>query len=472
MSPSYSEFLAAKTAYLPPAGLTDIQALPTALKPFQRDIVTWALRRGRAAVFAGTGLGKTLMQLSWARAVADVTGERIILFAPLGVAFQTVEEAAKWGIQGVAYAKDQASAKSQIVVTNYDRRDNFDISAFVGIVLDESSIIKSDDSATRKELIETAQSVLYRLCCTATPAPNDWTELGNHSEFLGVMSAKEMLSMYFVHDGSIRAGAADSDEWRLKRHATRDFWKWVASWAVMIRDPNEFGYDEPGYKLPPLDIKQITVPADYAPSSVGLFPMEARTLSERIGVRRDTVDARVAAAAAIINADPDHSWLVWCNLNTEGDALEKAIPGSVNVQGSDLTALKESRLLGFAHGDHRILISKPKLAGFGMNFQVCHKVLFVGLNDSFEQLFQAIRRCWRFGQTETVTAYMIASELEGAVVANLRAKEQKYEKMAAAMAEQMQEFCATELKIHKSSGRVIRDAKQKMEIPSWLLKAS
>lgn len=464
----YNEFLTRKTAALPPVGLVDIPALHPALKPFQRDIVSWALRRGRAALFEGTGLGKTLQQLAWASAIADETDDRVILFAPLGVAYQTVEEAAKWNIDGVAYAKDQSAANSRIVVTNYDRRGNFDIGSFSGIVLDESSIIKSDGSATRTELIEAAQKVLYRLCCTATPAPNDWTELGNHSEFLGVLSAKEMLSMYFVHEGAIRAGGPDAEEWRLKRHATRDFWKWVASWAVMIRDPNEFGYAEPGYKLPPLTMEQITVAADYAPSSDSLFPMEARTLGERIGVRRDTVTDRVKAAADIVNANPDKPWLIWCNLNSESDALEAAIPGAVQVQGSDAPSVKESRLIGFAHGKPNILITKPKIGGFGMNWQHCSDMIFVGLNDSFEQLFQSLRRCWRFGQTKPVTAYLIASELEGAVVANLHAKEAKYDKMSAAMAEQMQEFCADELKVHRSSGRVIREANKQMEIPSWL----
>lgn len=468
MTDDYAEFLARKTAALPAAGLKSIPPLPPALKSFQRDVVIWALRRGRAALFEGTGLGKTLQQLAWADAVETATDGRILILAPLGVAFQTVEEAAKWGIGDIAYAADQKSASSRIVVTNYDRRDKFDLASFGGIILDESSIIKSDDSRTRSELIEAARDVPYRLCCTATPAPNDWTELGNHSEFLGVMSAKEMLAMYFVHEGAIRAGGPETEEWRLKRHAVHDFWKWVLSWAVMIRDPNQFGYDEPGYNLPPLDLKQITVAAEYAPSSTSLFPMEARTLSERIAVRRDTVHDRVKAAADIVNAQPDKPWLIWCNLNSEADALQAAIPGAVQVQGSDSVKEKESRLIGFAHGEPRILITKPKIAGFGMNWQHCADMVFVGLNDSFEQLFQSLRRCWRFGQTKPVTAYLIASELEGAVVSNLRAKEQKYEKMAAAMAEQMQEFCAAELKVHKSAGRQMRSANQQMRIPEWL----
>jgi hypothetical protein len=466
---SYEQFLALKSNTMPPLGIEHPPRLSPKLKPFQCDITLWALRRGRAALFQGTGTGKTFEQLSWARAVADHTKGRVLILAPLGVAFQTVEEATKWEINSVAFAQQGWMAKSDIVITNYDRRDSFDLGEFAGIVLDESSIIKSDDSATRKELIERAQCVQYRLCCTATPAPNDWTELGNHAEFLGVMTAKEMLAMYFVHDGAIRASGPDVEEWRLKRHATKAFWKWVASWAIMLRDPNLFGYDEPDYRLPPLRMHQVTVKTNYEPSLDGLFATEANTLGERIGVRRETIAERVSAAASIVDTFPDAPWLIWCGLNKEGDELERLINNSIQVQGSDEPALKEERLLGFANGKYQRLISKPKIAGFGMNFQRCSKMIFCGLNDSFEQLFQAIRRCWRFGQNSPVDVYMIASEREGAVVANLRRKEEKYEAMAAAMESEMQEFCIEQLRTHDKSGRLVRTANQDMELPSWLI---
>lgn len=464
----YAEFLARKTVASPAVGFSpDVSTFPPAMKAFQRDIVTWACRRGRAAVFAGTGLGKTLQQLAWARQVCDQTGGRVLILAPLAVAFQTVDEAKKFGVASVAYVADEDAIGTDIVVTNYDRRHLFDLSQFAGIVLDESSILKSQDGKTRAELMEAADGILYKLCCSATPAPNDWTELGQHAEFLGVMSAKEMLAMFFVHEGSVRA-APGIDEWRLKRHAERDFWRWVSTWAVMMQSPSDLGYDEPGYVLPPIHYHQITVPADYAPQECGmLFPMEARTMAERRSVKRSTIARRVAAAAQIINAHPDRPWLVWCDLNAEGEAITSALADALEVAGSHSIEVKTDRLLGFCRGAPRVLVTKPKVASFGMNWQHCADMVFVGLNDSFEQLFQAVRRCWRFGQTNPVNVYLIASELEGAVVANLREKERKYDQMAQSMVEHMRGFSGADIR----GGRVSTTTYEPtltMELPSWM----
>ena len=477
MTAEYEAFLATKSVVAAPVGIPDPQGLSDHLQPFQRDIVQWALRRGRAAIFAGTGLGKTLMQLVWADHVQKWTGRRVLIVTPLAVAQQTVAEAAKWGIDDVAYAADQSQVKTRIVVVNYDRIDKIDMADFVAIVLDESGIIKSQESATRRDLMERCAGVDYRLCCTATPAPNDYVELGNHAEFLGVMSQKEMLSMWFVHDGGMRVTSAANKgkpvaDWRLKRHATRDFWRWIATWAVVIRRPSDLGYEDGAYILPPLIRKQITVAVDYdkAPSSGMLFPMEANTLQERIGARRDSVGVRVKASADIVNAHPDRPWLVWCGLNTESEALVKAIPGAVEVRGSDDRDVKSERLIGFATGKYRVMVTKASIAGFGMNYQHCADMVFVGVNDSFEQLYQSIRRCWRFGQTKPVTAYLIASELEGAVVANLDAKESAAEAMSEAMAEHMKDLCQREVR----GGRVSTDrahALQPMRIPEWLTAA-
>lgn len=464
----YQSFLAAKSVVAPPVGITGEMPLPSAMKPFQRDITRWALRRGRAALFEGTGLGKTFQELAWARAVADHEDAPVLLLAPLGVAFQTVEEASKWGVRSVAYAKSGTDIASQIVVTNYERFEQFDISQFGGIVLDESSIIKAHDSATRRTLIDACREVPYRLCGTATPAPNDYIELGNHSEFLGVMSEKEMLAMFFVHDGSL--GANGGPEWRLKKHAEQAFWRWLASWAVMIRRPGDLGYDDAEYQLPPLHRHQITVPVDYKPSSESLFPMEARTLQERLGARRDSLPQRVKAAAAIVNAAPNKPWLIWCNLNAEADALVKAIPSAQQVRGADDQDLKSSRLLGFSSGRPPILVTKPSIGGFGMNWQHCGDMVFVGLNDSFEQLFQAIRRCWRFGRAEPVNAYFITSELEGAVVANVAAKEQRFEEMLDAMASHMRAFSASEIRGGRQQVSTY-EPKIPMELPQWLMSA-
>ena len=463
---SYQQFLDAKSIKGQPRGFEPVIDMPSAIKPFQRDIVAWACRRGRAAVFAATGLGKTLQELSWAHQVAAHTQGRVLIFTPLAVAEQTVQEAVKFGIGGVAYAADEDDISSAITVTNYDRRHKFDLSKFAGIVLDESGILKDHASKTRIELTEACAATPYLFCGSATPAPNDWTELGQHSEFLGVMSAKEMLAMFFVHDGAVRANE-DAEEWRLKGHAQDEFWKWVASWSVMIRHPRDLGYEDPGYDLPPLNMHQITVASKMEPLPGEMFATEARTLQERIAARRHSVDDRVKAAADLVASKPDEPWLVWCNLNSEADALEKLIPGSVNVQGSDTADFKTTNLLGFCKGQPRILISKPSIAGRGMNYQHCANQAFVGLNDSFEQLFQAVRRCWRFGQARQVNAYLISSEAEGAVVANLMRKEKKYEAMADAMASHMIELTRTAVR----GGRVSAskyDPNQGIKLPSWI----
>lgn len=457
----YTEFLTAKMAAPSPIGLAEVPVLPAALKPFQQDIVTWALRRGRGAVFAGTGLGKTFQQLSWAQAIRDDTRRPVLVLAPLAVAQQTVQEARKFNIDSVEYAADRTVAKSDIVVTNYDRIDNFDPSQFSGIVLDESSIIKAHDSKTRRKLIEFTQDIHFRLPCTATPAPNDYVELGNHAEFLSVCSAKEMLATWFVHDGSMKAtnvknhGSKPVAEWRLKGHAEKEFWAWLSEWAVMLRHPRELGYDEPGYDLPPLHKNFITVHSDLP---------EAHTLSERLRARRDSTPARVAAAAELVNSMPDRPWLVWCNSNVESEMLTAAISGAVEVRGSDSSNIKTERLMGFVSGSVSTLVSKPSIAGWGMNFQRCADMVFVGLNDSFEQLFQAIRRCWRFGQTKDVTAHFIASTAEGAVVSNLAEKEAAAEHMA----EEMSKHTRTLMTRALRGARELTPHDRQMALPAWL----
>lgn len=447
----------------PSSGLvdSDIHPLPVALKPFQHDIVTWALRLGRAAVFAGTGLGKTLSQLSWAQVIARHTGRPVLVLAPLAVAQQTVGEAVKFNIPSVAYAANQDECRTNIVVTNYDRIERFDLSQFGGIALDESSIIKAHDSKTRAQLTRLCKDIPFRLCCTATPAPNDYVELGNHAEFLGVCSAKEMLATWFVHDGSMKATNVGNHsnkpvaEWRLKGHAEQEFWAWLSTWAVMLRHPRELGYEDPGYDLPKLHKHQIVVPSDLP---------QAKTLSERRRAARASISDRVQAAAALVNAYPDRPWLVWCQLNDESAMLTELIEGAVEVRGSDKPTVKEARLMGFARGDVRVMVSKPSIAGWGMNFQRCNCMVFVGLNDSFEQLFQAVRRCWRFGQTAEVAAYMIASAAEGAVVFNLAAKEAQAERMAEEMSKHTRDLMTRAI---RGEREITRHA-AKMTLPPWL----
>lgn len=423
---TYAEFLARKRMVDPSTGLQVVPDLPEFLFPHQRDIVAWALRRGRAAIFAGTGLGKTAMELVWSDAVSIATDKPVLIFAPLAVSAQHIREAEKFGLDA-RLVRDQSEVRLGINVTNYQKIEHFDLSAFGGVVLDESSILKSTQGHYRTKLIEDCAGVPFRLAATATPAPNDFMELGNHAEFLGVMSYTDMLATFFVHDGG------DTQKWRLKGHAEDEFWKWMASWAVMLRKPSDLGYPNEGYDLPELHQHQHLVRAEYAPSmDTGLlFPMEASSMQERLAARRDTVAERVALAASITPTDRQFLW--WCNLNSEAEALAKSIPGAVNLSGADSDDEKERKIEAFLSGATRVLISKASIAGFGLNFQCCADTGFVGLNDSFEQVFQAIRRFWRFGQSKPVNAHFIAAETEGAVVANLRRKEADAERMAASM---------------------------------------
>lgn len=457
---AYAAFLENKRMTDPATGMDAVPTLAPFLFAHQRDIVSWALRRGRAAVFAGTGLGKTAMELSWADAVSAHTDTPVIIFAPLAVASQHLREAAKFQIPA-QLVRDQSEVRLGINVTNYQKIDHFNLAEFGGVVLDESSILKSTDGKYRSRLIEECAPVAFRLAATATPAPNDFMELGNHAEFLSVMSYTDMLATFFTHDGG------DTQKWRLKGHAETEFWKWMASWAVMLRQPSDLGYPNDGYDLPPLSQVQHLVAADYTPSmDTGLlFPMEARTMQERLGARRDTVAERVSLAAQITPADRPFVW--WCNLNTESEALAKAIPGAVELRGSDTDDDKERKIAGFLDGTIRVLVTKSSIAGFGLNFQHCADTGFVGLNDSFEQVFQAIRRFWRFGQTKPVTAHFIAAETEGAVVANLRRKEADADRMAAAMVMHMADLSSEAV---RGSVRTIPDYNptQPMTLPDFL----
>lgn len=429
----YPEFLARKAITDPPTGLAKIPALCAALFDFQCDIVAWALRRGRAAIFADCGMGKTAMQLEWARHVPG----NVLILAPLAVASQTVREGEKFGIT-VRYARSQAEVQPGITITNYEMLAHFDASYFAGVVLDESSILKSYDGTTRTQIIEAFAKTPFRLACTATPAPNDYMELGNHAEFLGVMSRVEMLAMFFVHDGG------ETQKWRLKGHAESEFWKWLASWAVCIRKPSDLGYDDGDFVLPELILHQITVKVD-EPTQGFLFAVEASSLQERLQARRETIAERVAECAKIANGT-NKPFLVWCNLNEESAQLKAAIDGAVEVKGSDANEHKERAMLGFTAGDVRCLVTKPSIAGFGMNWQHCSHMAFVGLSDSYEQFYQAVRRCWRFGQKSPVNVYVITAETEGAVVANIKRKEIDAMNMAENMVAHMKDLNSAAIK--------------------------
>ena len=644
---SYEAFLQSKNIIIPPAGFT-VKNVTSGLFDFQLDIVKWALKRGRAAIFAGTGLGKSFMELSWADHIAKETKGNVLILTPLAVAAQMKREANKFGIE-VEHVHEQSNGPIQI--TNYQKLDKFDLSKFSGVVLDESSILKNFNGHYRTQLINGCKVIPYRLAATATPSPNDYMELGNHSEFCGIMSYTDMLSTFFVHDGS------ETQQWRLKGHAEDAFWKWMASWSVMLENPSDLGYDGTRYILPKLHQLQHVVDVEYAPNvDTGLlFPMEACGLGERLKARRATINERVECAVELVfnsesylqfgkfsdklavcgkqntqkqdvrntpqakkhvkkeNLNPEaatrtnnicetttqktnlsgtkkppnkeieltlpdeanmlliqslpsivenrqsseaknqdeiqrcvqnseldqqntmqssyhktedvpfvekqnkklvknfqsitatneamsgeyfaqnvilesdtlittqtewkeqsntytkpDSWMIWCHLNDEQDAIEKAFGDlCFSIRGSDDDEKKERAVIDWIDGKRPIMISKMSILGFGMNFQHCHQTIFCGLNDSFEQLYQAVRRFWRFGQTKEVYAHFIAAEIEGAVVQNIKRKEEQCEHMMRQMVKHMADFSCKEIR-GATRDTMTYLPTEKMELPKWI----
>ena len=433
---SYEQFIEGKSAQLALAGIDDCET-PAWMFPHQSALVRWALRKGRAAVFADTGLGKTAIELVWAHNVARVTGGRVLILAPLAVAQQTVREGTSRGIECAYLREDDGTTR--IVVANYEMLHAFDASRFSGVVLDESSILKSFNGATRNALIEAFAAMPFKLAATATPAPNDFTELGNHSEFLGVKSRVEMLAEYFAHDGG------STQDWRIKGHAVGPFWRWVASWGAVIKSPEDLGFDGSAYALPPLRMHERIVheETDDARSQGLLFADDARTLQDQRRVRRATMSKRVEVAADL--ASGDTPCIVWCELNDEADACERAIPGAVQVSGSDSVDEKVRKLAAFASGDARVMVTKASVAGFGLNWQHCSRMVFVGASHSYEQTYQAIRRCWRFGQHAPVDVYVIRADTERFVVENYRRKEADAERLASTLREVVGEHVMAEV---------------------------
>jgi len=432
---SYESFIESKRIRDEPSGDTFDGDLNPHLFDFQRAIVRWALFRGRAAVFADTGTGKSLMQLTWANIVAKHTGSNVLILAPLAVAKQTVREAGKFGLQ-CEYKRDGKPSDCGVTITNYDMLSHFKSEDYGGIVLDESSVLKAFGGVVRKQITEFGGSIQYRLACTATPAPNDLVEITNHAEFLGVMIGREIIALFFTQDGNT------THHWRLKGHARKAFWKWMASWCVAVRMPSDLGYDDGDFVLPPLEYHHHKVMAGEPPEGM-LFQVDALTLQERLAARRSSITERVSKCTELVNGSAD-SWLVWCNLNKESELLRKAIPGSVEVKGSDTREHKEKSLLAFADGKIKVLITKPLIAGHGMNFQVCHEMAFVGLNDSFEQLYQATRRCWRFGQNHKVNVHIITADSEGAVLRNIERKQKQASEMITELVKNMGDLSTVE----------------------------
>lgn len=457
---TYDDVIAAKMATPYFAGIhVSPSDIGPALFAHQRDLVRWACRKGRAAVFADTGLGKSLIALEWARHVS--ARGRVLILTPLAVAQQFVREGIKWGIP-IAYLRADDGA-APIVVTNYEMLAHFDPSAFHGVVIDESSCLKAFDGKTRNEIIAAFASTPMRLACTATPAPNDHGELGNHSEFLGIKTRAEMLAEYFVHDGET------TSEWRLKGHARDAFWRWVASWGAVIGKPSDLGHADDGYDLPPLRMVEHVLPIDIADAhrAGALFAAPVSTLSDQRANRRATASKRVAKAADI--AGDGRPCLVWCELNSEQDAIEAALGElAFSVRGSDSLDEKVASVMRWVDGERPAMISKTSIVGFGMNFQHCARQVFLGASHSYEQTYQAIRRSWRFGQTQPVDIHIIRAENEGAIVANYRRKEADAQAMAAEMRKHSRAAVRSEVQGVNAKEWNEHNAWLTMDVPSWL----
>lgn len=423
----YRQLLAGKGPKALAAGMMNLPDLHPALKPHQRDTVTFCLRQGRAAAFLDTGLGKTFVELEWSRHVAAITGRPVLILCPLAVAKQTVKEGAKYGI-AVRRVENGSEVGPGINIANYERLVHFDPSVFGGVVLDESSILKSFMGKTKRMLCEMFASTPFRLAATATPAPNDYMELGNHSEFLGVMRGAEMLTRWFIND------TAETGTYRLKGHAVAAFWEWVASWAMCVALPSDLGYPDEGYALPPLEIATSILPVDRTQDTGGLLfrvpDMSATGLHKE---KRRTAPARAARAADLVVAEPGEPWVLWVDTDYEADAVMVALKvrgiAGTEVRGSMTRAVKEAALEGFSDGRLRVLVTKPEVAGFGLNWQHCARTAFVGPSYSYEQFYQAVRRFWRFGQVRPVRATVIMGDTETDVWRAASAKMQAHEAM-------------------------------------------
>lgn len=458
---SYQEFLIQKEIKDQSSGFqVDLDQLNPMLFDWQKVLVQWALMKGRAALFEDCGLGKTPQQLVWADWVSQYTDRPVLILTPLAVSEQTKREGDKFGVN-VNISFSQNDIKAGINVTNYEKLHKFDPSKFGGVVVDESSILKSFNGVTRTEIIETFKNTPFRLACTATPAPNDYSELGNHAEYLGVMSRSEMLSTFFIND------TGDTGTWRLKGHVQKNvFWEWLSSWAIMMTKPSDLGFDDDGFILRQIHYNEHILKTT-SKSQRGFFHLPVVGLNDRRKVRRESQEDRCKAVAELINST-DEEWIVWCELNPEGELLAKLVDDGIEVAGRHIDEIKTERLVGFATGKYKRLITKPKIGGLGMNFQICRNAAFVGLNDSWEQLYQAIRRIWRFGQKREVNIHIFMDQREGPILQNIKEKDERAREMIKNMIFHMKELTKTELlKTKRQSVEYFPTVD--MEIPKWMI---
>lgn len=456
----YEEFIASKRRKLQPMGFKPSE-LNENLFDWQATIVDWAVRRGRAALFEECGLGKTLQQLAWAEQVVRHTGKPVVLHCPVGVRHQTKRESEKFGIGcDVVIANEQSDVVTGINLVNYEKLHHFDTSVFAGVVLDESSILKNYVGKTKRMLIESYRGTPYRLACTATPAPNDHMELGTHAEFLGICEREDMLSKYFVHDGS------DTSKWRLRGHAVKHFWKWIASWAICIGKPSDILGSDEGFNLPPLNVNRHVVHIDHDKPVDGLLfnvsGLSATTIHEE---KRLTCEARCEKVAELVN-ETDGPCVIWCDTNYEADELLRVVDDCIEVRGNHSEQQKEELLRAFSEGDVNRLITKPSVAGFGMNWQHCSHQVFAGLSYSFESYYQAVRRCWRFGQTMPVNVDIVLAETESALQSAVAQKESDHRLMQTEMATAMRDATLAEIGI--DTGKTTYMAGESFALPSFI----
>lgn len=447
----YESFLASKAIVAPAKGVevSDTDPLHPAMFDHQRACTRWAIRKGRSALFKGTGTGKTFDELVW----AQYSGKRVLNLAPLGVARQTVREGERWGIP-VVYARSMAESPSEgITITNYEMVDHFDPDAYDAVVCDESSILKDFTSKTRTKLIAMFRDTPRKLCGTATPAPNDIAEIANHAEFLGLMTREEMLATFFVHDDT---------GWRLKGYARDAFYRWLASWAMSMNKPSDLGFSDDGYDLPPLTVTPVTVRANYRPKDQ-LFAVGLKGITDRSAVRKETVDSRVAVAAELIQSE-DVSWIAWVGRNDEGQRLAKVLPEAVLIEGSQPPDEKADKIDRFSEGRARVVISKCSITGQGLNWQHCARQVFVGLSDSWEAYYQAIRRSWRFAQTQPVKIYVVISEPEQVIYENVLRKEREAQRMTDELIRHVKDYEVEEIHGRR---RIAYTPTTSMRVPAW-----
>lgn len=451
----YQEFLKTKEYHYENTGFDiDISDLNSNLFDFQKQIVKWALKKGRCALFLDTGLGKTICQLEFANQVCKKENGKALILAPLAVSRQTKLEGEKFGIE-VNICRTQSDVKDGINITNYEMLKHFNPNEFICVVLDESSILKASLGKMSNDIIDIFRFTKYKLACTATPSPNDYTEFGNHCEFLNIMSRTEMLATFFIND-------AKEGQWRMKRHAESKFWEWLASWAMVVKNPKDIGYPDDRYNLPKLNISHIIV--DSKVTKGQLIPSVAKSLQERRQARKDSIIDRVNVVGNLIK-DMD-SCLIWVDYNDESDYIKKSF-NIIEVKGADTDDHKENSMIGFANGDIKFLVSKPSICGFGMNFQKCHNMIFCGISDSYEKFYQAVRRCYRFGQENEVNVYVIISRRELSVLNNIKKKQEQHDKLSYEMVERTSEILKNE--IH-STTKITEDytADLSVVLPIWL----